>query len=289
MKRVATPNAAVDLFGAGKNGYRAGNKVANISPTELSAADMNAIQEELAAFPEFLGLVLDPNNNHQALEAVIAMIEARVGDYALDTGAANAYVVALNPAISAYTGNFFFSFKALNANTGASTINFGGGAVALNNDVGGALAAGDITAGMIVSGNFSFADNQARITSMVQSQGDARYVKKTDHGILPQNSRSANYTTVLGDAGKHLLHPSADVTARTFTIDSNANVPYELGSAIEFVNQAGAGVLTIAINADTMRLAGAGTTGSRTLAANGVATALKLTATEWIISGVGLT
>jgi hypothetical protein len=38
-----------------------------------------------------------------------------------------------------------------------------------------------------------------------------------------------------------------------------------------------------------MRLAGAGTTGSRTLAANGVATAIKLTATEWIISGVGLT
>jgi hypothetical protein len=38
-----------------------------------------------------------------------------------------------------------------------------------------------------------------------------------------------------------------------------------------------------------MRLAGAGTTGNRTLAANGVATAIKLTATEWIISGVGLT
>jgi hypothetical protein len=38
-----------------------------------------------------------------------------------------------------------------------------------------------------------------------------------------------------------------------------------------------------------MRLAGAGTTGSRTLAANGIATAIKLTSTEWIISGTGLT
>jgi len=38
-----------------------------------------------------------------------------------------------------------------------------------------------------------------------------------------------------------------------------------------------------------MRLAGAGTTGNRTLAANGVATAIKITSTEWIISGTGLT
>lgn len=106
---------------------------------------------------------------------------------------------------------------------------------------------------------------------------------------IPQNSKSAAYTTVLADAGKHILHPSADTTARTMTIDSNANVAYPVGTALTFVNQASAGVMTIAITADTMRLAGAGTTGSRTLAANGIATALKLTSTEWIISGTGLT
>jgi hypothetical protein len=106
---------------------------------------------------------------------------------------------------------------------------------------------------------------------------------------IPQNSQSTAYTTVLADAGKHLLHPSADTTARTFTIDSNANVAYPIGTAITFVNQNAAGTLTIAITSDTMRLAGAGTTGSRTLAANGVATAIKIVATEWIISGTGLT
>ena len=47
--------------------------------------------------------------------------------------------------------------------------------------------------------------------------------------------------------------------------------------------------MVMAITTDTMRLAGSGLTGSRTLAANGVATALKLTSTEWIISGTGLT
>jgi hypothetical protein len=108
-------------------------------------------------------------------------------------------------------------------------------------------------------------------------------------GNIPQNSQSAAYTTVLADAEKHIFHPSADTTARTWTIDSNANVAYPIGTAITFVNQNAAGAITIAITSDTMRLAGAGTTGSRTLAANGVATALKVTSTEWIISGTGLT
>jgi hypothetical protein len=106
---------------------------------------------------------------------------------------------------------------------------------------------------------------------------------------VPQVSQSAAYTAVLSDAGKHILHPSADTTARTFTIPANASVAYPIGTALTFVNQASAGVVTIAITSDTMRLAGAGTTGSRTLAANGIATALKITATEWIISGTGLT
>lgn len=105
---------------------------------------------------------------------------------------------------------------------------------------------------------------------------------------IPQNSKSAAYTTVLSDAGKHIFHPSADTTARTFTIDSNANVAYPIGTTIMFVNQNAGGVITIAITADTMRLAPSGTTGSRTLSANGIATALKVTSTEWIISGVGL-
>jgi len=106
---------------------------------------------------------------------------------------------------------------------------------------------------------------------------------------IPQNSQSAAYTLVLADAGKHILHPSADTTARVFTIPANSSVAYPIGTAITFVNQNAAGTITIAITTDTMRLAGAGTTGSRTLAANGVATAIKLTSTEWIISGTGLT
>lgn len=105
---------------------------------------------------------------------------------------------------------------------------------------------------------------------------------------IPQNSQSAAYTTVLADSGKHIFHPVGDGNARTFTIDSNANVAYPVGTAITFVNQASQ-VVTIAITSDTMTLAGTTTTGSRSLAQNGVATALKITSTAWIVSGTGIT
>lgn len=105
---------------------------------------------------------------------------------------------------------------------------------------------------------------------------------------IPQNSQSAAYTTVLGDTGKHIFHPSSDANARTFTIDSNANVAYPIGTAITFINMTSQ-VVTIAITSDTLRLAGTGTTGSRSLAQYGVATAIKIDTTLWIISGTGLT
>jgi hypothetical protein len=106
---------------------------------------------------------------------------------------------------------------------------------------------------------------------------------------IPISSKSASYSLVAEDAGGAILHPSADTTPRTLTIPSNASVALPIGTALTFINQASAGALTIAVDTDTMRLAGAGSTGSRTLSANGIATAIKILATEWIISGTNLT
>lgn len=118
--------------------------------------------------------------------------------------------------------------------------------------------------------------------------GSAIYDGIGDIRILPQNSQNTAYTLVLTDAGKHILHPTSDTTARTFTIPGNATVPWPVGTAITFVNQASAGTLSLSA-IDTMRLSPGGTTGTRTLTANGIATALKIATTEWIISGPGLT
>jgi hypothetical protein len=103
----------------------------------------------------------------------------------------------------------------------------------------------------------------------------------------PVNSQSAAYTLVLADSGKTIFHPVADDNARTFTIPANASVAYAVGTVITFVNLIN--TVTIAITTDTMYLAGAGTTGSRTLAEYGVASAVKVASTTWVISGNGLT
>jgi hypothetical protein len=103
----------------------------------------------------------------------------------------------------------------------------------------------------------------------------------------PVNSQSAAYETVLADSGKTILHPVADDNARTFTIPANSSVAYPVGTVISFVNLQN--TVTIAITTDTMYLANDGDTGDRTLAEYGMASAMKVASTTWIISGSGLT
>jgi hypothetical protein len=102
---------------------------------------------------------------------------------------------------------------------------------------------------------------------------------------LNVNTLSTAYTAVLADGGGVLYHSGGDGSARTFTIPANSAVAYAVGTTLTFVNLGG--VLTIAINSDGLYWA-AGTTGTRTLTAYGIATALKIDATDWIISGAGL-
>ncbi len=106
--------------------------------------------------------------------------------------------------------------------------------------------------------------------------------------IVPQNSQSAAYNIVLADNGKSIDHPSTDANARTYTIPANATIAFPIGSCLSFSNMTSQ-VVTIAITSDTLNLAGTGTTGSRSLAQWGVATARKVASTVWLISGVGLT
>lgn len=118
-------------------------------------------------------------------------------------------------------------------------------------------------------------------TTVSDSLGDVR--------LLPQNLQSAAYQLVASDSGKEIHHPAADTTARTFTIPANGTVAFAIGTMVTFTNGNGAGVVTIAITTDTLRWLPSNGTGSRTLAANGTCIARKVTATEWVIYGYGLT
>jgi hypothetical protein len=102
---------------------------------------------------------------------------------------------------------------------------------------------------------------------------------------MPQISVSANTAILATHAGKHIY---TTTTALTHTIPANSNVAFEIGTAITFITAPSVS-LSIAITTDTLRLANSSSTGTRTLAANGVATAIKVTSNVWIMSGNGLT
>jgi hypothetical protein len=102
--------------------------------------------------------------------AIAAQIDAQSGNYAIDTGAANAYVVALSPPITAWPDGLTFRFRVTHANTGASTINAGPGAVALNNNVNAALVAGDLPVGTIVTATYVVALGNCVVNTVVVSQ-----------------------------------------------------------------------------------------------------------------------
>jgi hypothetical protein len=103
---------------------------------------------------------------------------------------------------------------------------------------------------------------------------------------IPQSATATTATLAIGDAGKHIY---VTTNSQTITIPANSVVPYPIGTAITFIAGPSATTVSIAIASDTMYLAGTGTTGSRTLAAYGSATAMKVSATAWFIAGTGLT
>lgn len=109
--------------------------------------------------------------------------------------------------------------------------------------------------------------------------------------VIPQNAQAGSYTLVLADSGKHLYHALGDGAA-TYTIPAASSVAFPLGTAVTFVNLSATSI-SIAITTDTMYLSSAGTTGTRTLAQYGSATAIKVSGVSssgiWVISGSGLT
>jgi hypothetical protein len=200
MQRVKRSSAIAVLPAAPAGGtpgfFASPNPAGGVPATVPGYEWYNGIQEELAAVIELAGIVLSGATNNQLVTAISKMIEARVGDYALDTGAANAYVIALNPAITVYTNGIDVRFRVVNANTGASTLNAGGGAVPLRNDINGALVAGDLPVGSVVSAVYDSTAAAFLITSLVTSQAmsqaaaDGRYAALA--GLSTQIFRAAN-------------------------------------------------------------------------------------------------
>ena len=204
-------------------------------------------------------------NGNATFRALVAadipsLTSAQLATIVSDETGTGVAVFGTSPAITTSITTASTTFSLINAT--ATTVNFAGGATTALN----------------------IGASNAPITGFSATATTSSTASSLGYLGLPQLSKSSAYTTVIGDAGKHIY-----VTATaTITIDSNANVPYPIGTAIAFIAASGA-TITIAITSDTMYLGGTGTTGSRTLAAFGMATAVKVTSTSWFINGTGLT
>lgn len=102
---------------------------------------------------------------------------------------------------------------------------------------------------------------------------------------LAYRSITSSATTLLTDDGGIV---ESTVTGQTISIAANASVPYNIGATLSFYADSSI-VTTIAINTDALLWSPSGGTGSRTLTGPGIATAVKVRSTKWVISGSGLT
>ncbi|OGS90869.1 MAG: hypothetical protein A2Z95_06280 [Gallionellales bacterium GWA2_60_18] len=198
------------------------------------------IGEELRAVIAAAGITPDHEDLGQLYEAIQRLIDAQSGNYSLDTGAADAYVVALDPPITAYSDGMTVRVKAITANNGASTLNAGGGAAALVSDVGGALVAGDVPAGGIFTATYIESAGKFYITAMVQSQGDARYALA---GSVTANNIIIN--------GGFAVNQRAYVSAATLAAGAYGHDRWKAGSGggdYSFAQLAANTTITIAAN-----------------------------------------
>lgn len=161
--------------------------------------------------------------------------------------------------------------------------------------------------GLRVQGGSTSADwcarflNQASSADFLLVQGDGQvYIKEppaastgnftgVGHQVgyidTPQRSISASSSIGFTDRGKQIFLSGG--SGQTLTIPANGSVALPIGTTVLVVNQS-ANNWSIAITTDTLTLFPAGSTGTRTLATNGIATLLKTGATSWVCFGTNL-
>lgn len=150
---ISQPQYVIDLAGGGSlvDGYEAGVARSNQVNKTLRQASMIAAAVANSISAALGEDVLDDGNLAALISKMGRAWQASGTPLRTDTGAANAYVVALSPVITAYTNGLRVSFRAANANTLASTLNAGGGAFNLLRNDGNPMVAGDVKLNQLVT------------------------------------------------------------------------------------------------------------------------------------------
>lgn len=147
-----------------------------------------------------------------------------LSDYKVDTGTANAYVITPVPAVSAYTTGQIFSFKPVNANTTASTLNVSGlGVKSIKTTNGSALVANDIIASQIVvveyDGTNMVMINPAQSSLLPAQTGNSGKLLSTNATVPSWVASPKIFTTITP-----VVIASSTVETTLFTTTVPANV-----------------------------------------------------------------
>jgi len=229
---------------AGTPGYFTDGQVPNIPPTVVPADFMNAIMLELLNVLAAAGIAPSKTADNQLATAIRTIVEATAGNYAVDTGAANAYVVALVPPVANYTESFEFKFRAVHANTGASQVSFGPGNVPLTRDDGSALQQGDILANSIVAGAFDAVLGKAMISSIVPSQ--LSVLAKAGIGAGMKLDGTGNLTLSPADNSIRVTANGVQTNELVQNFTGTVQVNGAAGTSSHTVNFVGFGTLDVA-------------------------------------------
>lgn len=267
------------------------------SPSSNNAAPPNG-------WPEGMAAAAVNDTARQQMADLVREFQVNAVRVLASVAGTNTITGSMTPDLTSYSNGMMVIFTPANNTSGAATINIDSlGAKSIVKGDGTALESGDLQASTthfllydgtnfvclnplslnLVNGTFT---GTLSVTGALTLNGslttDNTTADEPGYKGLPPNAQTGgNYTCVLSDAGK-----SIQCGAFTYTIPANASVAYPTGTAITFINTGGA--CSIAINSDTLVLAATVTTGTRTLAANGMATAVKVASTTWFISGTGL-
>lgn len=170
---------------------------------------------------------------------------------------------------------------------GSTTTSISG--LTLNNGIltGSLTAGGSVgTSGYILQSTGTGVQWSGTLSALVlPSSGTTTTASQVGYMGVPQNNNPTSpYTIQASDNGTHIYITTNGIVS----IPANSTLPLPIGFTFSVVNGPLA-TSTIQIVTDTLILANSATTGTRSLAASGIASFLKVTATSWIASGNGLT
>jgi hypothetical protein len=179
---------------------------------------------------------------------------------------ARANVADFNAITTVSTGTYYMTF----ANAVSGNVSENANSIYSAN-----IANGSISANLFVG---QLSGNITNATTVLDSAGTGYQV---GYRAMPQSTNGSG-TFVLADSGKHLY------LAGGVTVPNNTSVAFDIGTVITVISNATALTITQGTGV-TLRLANSATTGSRSLAANGIASCTKVASDTWYVSGMGVT